>query len=229
MNEYLNQFKGKTINDRIVKDSSNYLLEEKLKENKKIPNEVSLVTVIDPKTKQIISIGGSIPNDLITDAFGLMWSQHNRVVVGGTVDFGGLIAEDGVSRTIRLINVGTPVNTRYNEGNLPNAGGQVKIGQGITAPVRTDFDIETPFVTTPESLPVNVSPPIYDNVLNQITFFTLQVAGGSGIISEIGFFLLWRDLTTGVTRRYLIAHDLVSPTVSFVVGQSIAVNWTWQI
>jgi len=229
MNEYLNQFKGETINDRIVKDCSNYLSEEKLRITQKNPNEVSLVSVLDPKTKEIISIGGSVPSDLITDAFGLMWSQHNRVVVGGTVDFAGLIAEDNVARTIRFINVGTPVNTRYNEGNLPNAGGQVKIGQGSTAPARSDFDIETPFVTSPESLPVNVSPPVYDNVLNQIDFFTIQQAGGSGTISEIGFFLLWRDLTTGGTRRYMIAHDLISPTVSFIATQTITVNWIWQI
>jgi len=229
MNEYLNQFKGKTINKTIMQDCRNYLLEEKLRITEKNPNEVSLVSVLDPKTKEIISIGGSTPSDLILDAFGLIWSQHNRTVVGGTVDFGGMIAEDNVSRTFRFINIGTPVNTRYNEGNLPNAGGQVKIGQGISAVARTDFDIETPFVTTPESLPVNVSPPIYDNILNQISFFTLQVAGGSGTISEIGFFLLWRDFSTGVTRRYMIAHDLILPTVSFIATQSIAVNWIWQI
>ena len=228
MNEYLNQFKGKTINDKIVKDSTNYLLEQKLRVTQKNPNEVSLVSVLDPKTKEIISMGGSTPTDLILDAFGRMWAEHNRVPAGGDIDFVGLIAEDGVQRTIRLVSLNQNPPNAYNSA-IGTRGGQIQIGQGITAPVRTDFDIETPFVVSPEDSPVDVTPPFYDNVLNQIQFFSSFQAGGSGSISEICFFCFWRDLSTGGTRLYLLARDLISPSLSFIATQVITMNWTWQI
>lgn len=226
MNEYLNQFKGDTINDRIVKDSTNYLLEEKLKITEKNPNEVSLVTVTNSKTKEITSIGGSIPNDLITDALGLILAEHHRFGIGAPpiTDFSGMIADDGVSRSFRFVN--NLAQDFYNFAG--ERGGQVKIGQSSTPVTRSNFDIGSPFIVPPESLPVNVSPPVYNSALGQMTYFTLQVAGGSGTIKEIGMFILWRDITTGSTRLYMVAHDLISPSVSFSVGQSIATNWTWQ-
>jgi len=225
MNEYLNQFKGKTINERITKDCSNYLLEEKLRITQKNPNEVSLVTVSDPKTKEIISMGGSTPSDLILDAFGFLWQEHIRIPVGGSVVTPSIFkAEDGVTRAFRIID---PL-TAYNKP-LGTRGGQIKIGQGSTAPARSDFDIETPFVTSPESLAQNVTAPFYDNILFQIQFFSSLQAGGSGSISEIGFFCFWRDVTTGGTRRYMLAHDLISPGQAFVASQIITMNWTWQI
>jgi len=228
MNEYLNQFKGDTINDRIVKDSTNYLLEEKLRVTEKNPNEVCLVSVLDPKTKEIISIGGSIPSDLILDAFGFLLQEHNRVAGFSPPIDSALVfkAEDGVSRAFRMVSVNPQVS--YNMP-LGTRGGQIKIGQGITAPVRTDFDIETPFVTSPESLPTNVTAPFYDNTLFQIQFFSSLQAGGSGSVSEVGFFCLWRDVTTGATRRYLLAHDLIFPAVPFIATQVIKTNWVWQI
>jgi len=229
MNEYLNQFKGKTINEKILADCRNYLLEEKLRITQKNPNEVSIVHVEDPKTKEIISIGGSVPSDLITDALGFMMQEHFRIPVGGIIDTPLIfIAEDGVARSLRLLYSSPTILTAYNSA-IGTRGGQVKIGQGSSAVNRSDFDIETPFVTSPESLPINIQPPVYDNVLGQIEFFALVQAVGSGTVSEIGFFINWRDITTNGTRRYMIAHDLVLPTVSFVAGQTIAVNWLWQL
>ncbi len=227
MNEYLNQFKGKTINERIVKDCQNYLLEEKLKVNQKNPNEVCLVHVEDPKTKEIISIGGSIPSDLILDQLGFFLQEHFRIPVGGDVITPSVfIAEDGVSHDFKIISANPPAGFNAPAGIK---GGRVKIGQGSTPPVRTDFDIETPFVTPPESLTVDVTPPIYDNILGQIQFFTIQQAGGSGTISEIGFFVQWRANVPSVNKNFMLAHDLVSPTVSFIINQTITVNWTWQL
>ena len=69
MNEYLNQFKGQTINEKISKDCSNYLLENK----KKSINEACLVQVSNSKTKEILGLGGSIPNDLFLDFIGRFW------------------------------------------------------------------------------------------------------------------------------------------------------------
>jgi len=224
MNEYLNQFKGDTINDRIVKDSTNYLLEEKLRITEKNPNEVSLVSVSDPKTKEIISIGGSTPSDLILDAFGFLLQEHNRVPVGTVSSASIFKATDNVTRAFKMAD---PL-TAYNKP-LGTRGCQIQIGQGITAPVRTDFDIETPFVTSPESLPTDVTAPFYDNTLFQIQFFSSLQAGGSGTISEIGLLCSWRDVTTGGTRSYLLAHDLILPTVSFITNQIITMNWVWQI
>jgi len=229
MNEYLNQFKGDTINDRIVKDSTNYLLEEKLRVTEKNPNEVCLVSVLDPKTKEIISIGGSTPSDLILDAFGFLLQEHNRLPVGSSPPVDSPLvfkANDGVTRALRMVSPNPQVS--YNSP-LGTRGGQIQIGSGSTPPVRTDFDIETPFVVSPEDSPVDVTPPFYDNVLNQIQFFSSFQAGGSGSISEIGFFCFWRDITTGGTRLYLLAHDLISPSVSFIATQVITMSWIWQI
>lgn len=220
INEYLNQFKGETISERIAKDCSKYLMEQKIKQNHY--SQVALVSVLDPKTKEIKNLGGSIPSDIITDNLGEWLAIH-------------CTQQTGLARSFPNIDTGGVVRT-MNFNNLPNIynnggaqGSLIQLGSGTSVVARTDFKIETPFIIVPENGGISISAlAFYDNVLNQITYNMNLIAGGSGTIEETASIQQWSDLS-GVQRQILVAHDLISPAVAFVATQLIAVTYTWQI
>jgi len=218
MNEYLLQYKGKTIDERITKDCCNYLVENK----KMSPAEACLVQVSDSKSKEILGLGGSAPNDLFTDQLGIWWESFMTVPSSASLivtlkNFGGV----GLGVRIRG---GTFQFARTDGGAI---GSEIRIGQGSTPPARTDFSIDTPFVTIPESGFINTASGAYNSGLGNFIYSALIVAGGSGTISEAGTFFRWQT-TSNNTNLFMMARDLISPTVAFVAGQTITVTWTWQ-
>jgi len=199
LNEYLNQYKGQTINDRIVKDCSKYLLENK----KKSFSVASLVQVLDPKTKEILGLGGSDPNDLFLDFIGEFWEAFMR-----PPQQAGLLQKTltDISGTPRLIDIQSTTNP-YDVGT---AGTQIQIGSGSTAPVRTDFGIENPFIVSPESGLRPTGNGFYSSALGQISASAFYVAGGSGTIRE--------TIETWFIEgfNFAFARDSITPNVSFV-------------
>lgn len=218
MNEYLLQYKGKTIDERITKDCCNYLVENK----KMSPAEACLIQVSDSKSKEILGLGGSAPNDLFTDQFGIFWESFMTVPSGASLVL-TLKQFGGVPIGIR-VRGGT---FEFDETNGGAIGTEIRIGQGSTPPARTDFDIQTPFVTSPESDFRNTASGVYNSGLGNFIYSALIVAGGSGTISEAGTYMRWQT-TSNNTNLWLWARDLISPTVPFTAGQTITVTWTWQ-
>ncbi len=219
LNEYLTQFKGETINDRITKDCSKFL-----HENKKLsPSEACLIQVCDPKTKEILGIGGSEPSDLFLTFLGEFWEFFWRVPFSG-----GLTNQytdtSNILRTVQMQGVGGGFFP-YSQGST---GTGFQVGSGSTAPARTDIGIENPFITSPESGILPTGNGFYDSVLGTISASTLIVAGGSGTISEA--VAIWKiNTTANVGRFFAWARDLISPSVSFVPANTITITWTWQL
>ena len=69
INDFLENYKGFTAKESVLADIQKSLFQEKAKaigyENKIMP--IATVRVEDPKTKEILSIGASVPKDLINN------------------------------------------------------------------------------------------------------------------------------------------------------------------
>ena len=221
-NQELSQYIGFTQKQKVLNDAVKILLENKAKKLGFLPKPalISLVTVSE--NQEIKSIGGSIPSDLITDQFirlfGLMFgpsaSQRSRLIQDIT----------NVARNVRFSATG---NNPWPDGP---GGSQVQVGQGSTAPTRADFNIETPFANGGlEDGLVSTALGVYNSSLGQVTVTgVFGLTTGAGTITES--ILVWQFQDTSITiRSFAMAHDAISPGVSFVASQIITVNYIWQL
>jgi len=112
-------------------------------------------------------------------------------------------------------------------GGVP-VGQRLQVGSGSTAPLRNDFKIETPFITSPEQNPFSGSAPVWNSGAGNFKTAGLITAGGAGTVRESILLNQWRDVGLG-TRSYTMFRDLISPALGFTIGQSIALEYTVQM
>jgi len=225
INDFLENYVGFTAKQSVLDDIHKSLLQERSKaigyENKMVP--IASVTVQDLKSKEILGLGASVPNDLINDNFGELFAAiHGPLSTDRT--FSGL--NDILGAGPKTIRVWRPVS-----GNLWDFGliSFVQVGSGITPPTRSDIDIETAFGSAPESTRVATADGGYNASLGTISVTTnISPTGGVGTVNETNLFWIITD-DAGSQRTYLMTRDIISPGVSFVGGQAIIPVYTWQI
>ena len=234
INQYLLDYVGKTATEKILNDAKKFVLENKVKElgfNPR-PNLISLVHTEDKK--KILSIGASIPNDLITDQFGILLAQLFRTPSTTAQQVISLKGTDGVTNTFKPywfgdVNAG---NTDWAGMLVQLAGGVssgIQIGQGTTLAARTDFDIETPFANGGlEDSRFGIQVPIYNIALSRCNFSNSIISTGAGSITETALLNIYmRDLPRSI-KTLCMARDNISPSVDFVAAQSIFVEYVLQ-
>ncbi len=94
----------------------------------------------------------------------------------------------------------------------------VQFGAGTTAAARSNFNIQTAFVTSPESTRFQCGPGAYAG--GTISFGNLIAAGGSGTINEIGLFTYFDYLSNGYDT-FMVTHDILGAGVAFVAGNPL--------
>lgn len=221
VNDWLDEFRGYTYKRKIIEAAQRSLFEEKAKALGYQPqiSEIALVTITDPRTREIIGMGGSKPDDLVLNNFGtwLAGLIRSPAVATKTVS---LKADDGTTQTPYVYSEGS-VNC-FNQRSGVAAGTRIKVGSGTTAPARANFQIETAFVTAPESGYFNTGDGSYG--VGAITCSGSITAGGSGTINETILTGRW-TITTGTTFDFLLFRDAISPGKAFVAGQLINVAY----
>lgn len=194
----------------------------------------AVVTCIDPNSKEILGIGGSsllqdkktgrIFSDLISDNFGEYFAPFFRPAANLDVD--AILQDDAnVARTIRIWR---QAGIQYNRV----IGTRLQVGQGISAPARIDFGIETPFTNggVEDTIISVVGTSAYTSATGKITAISANFSptAGTGTVTETVMFSVWRD-TGDVTHNFLLAHDAISPGVQFLAAKSIVVDYEWQL
>lgn len=233
MNEYLLDYIGKTSTEKILEDARKYILENKVKTLKfnPRPNVVSFVYTKDQN--QIMQIGASIPNDLLTNNFGKLLAQMFRNVSTTGQE---LISLTDTGGTIRSNSPYWFADVNFGNGDWRGMLVQVKgsifsgiqIGQGITEAARSDFKIESPFTNGgPEDSKFTIQVPVFNIALSRCSFSNSIISVGSGGISETVLLNRYCDRSQ-IVREYCIARDNINPVVSFTPGQSIFTEYIFQ-
>jgi len=213
-NEYLLDYKGETFSDKLKHKIAKHIFEQRFKKNQ----PMSFVCVSDKE--EIKSLGLSIPNDLINDNFGNMLSRMFRPIAVGNAHLWTCLDFSNMVRTMRHYS---------NSNNAFNFSGQgfTIIGKGTTTPTRQDFALASPFTTAPESLSQFHSNGGWNSGLGQVKYSMTINAGGSGTIAESVSGQSGED-NGGINRSWIWSRDLISPTASFINGQQIFLEYTWQ-
>jgi len=171
---------------------------------------MSLVTVTEKN--EIMGIGMSKLNDLLTDNWGNIFGSIVDCFSQGFA----ITDEQGLVRGGRVYGLQTACIFTTNFGGV---GSLIKVGTGITPPTRQDFELTTVEQTLTSG---NGG---WQSGLGKIDIPASGTAGSGFIISETGLFGAWANFNTNLVKNFLIAHDLISPTVSVIVGQSINVDY----
>jgi len=237
INDWLFEYVGQKMTPELHEIIVSRLLKQKQQYlgYKTFFQEVALVW-LDDKNGNIKAIGGSLPNDIISDQFGKFLADMFDAV-SGVVTSVVLLNSGGVGKTVKTKGKGFVFETFWNIQNVTGINGSqgcnMQVGSGNTAPTRADLGIETPFGSAPENARKNpISTSVYNATLGRITqSVTIGATGGAGTVNEAVLFFMVRDIVggTGTPQVFNFAHDAISPGVSFIAAENINVSYTIQI
>jgi len=228
-NDLLNCLIGQSFNSKNKFEAEKILDEIHSKAQDRLISKKALVYVT--KNNLIRHIGGST----------LMMNKNGKIVSNLILDnmgewISGLFngSPSGlVQKTLKDVNgVNRTVAVRSSTVTVLNgstdAGGSIRVGSGTLAPSRLDFNVQTGFGTAPEDAFIKTSIPFWNSGLGNFKPLTSMTAGGAGTINESVLSIGGKD-TGGTTRSFIWFRDIISPSVSFVVGQSIVIEYTVQM
>lgn len=146
--------------------------------------------------------------------FGKILAAHFRAPSVGVTN---ITAQD-ITDTARTLVIYSTVNGDRFNGSA--AIGRVRIGQGTTPANPTDFTIETPFGTSPESGSVVQLQPSYidgSGEVNQASSYSSL--GSNDSVTEETQTVDFKS--SALARSFMVTRDIVSPAVPFEIGKSL--------
>jgi len=218
-NSQLLEYIGETKTNKLIEQINKEYFESF---RKQFPNynenakASSLVTIT--KDLEIKSIGMSCMNDLLSDNFGIFLA----FLFGGGSNNQNLTDITNSLATISFQGSSTNFNS-----TIVAVGTQIQVGKGLSTPNRQNFNIESPFTTSPESTIKNTGAGGWNSGLGQVSASMIPFgAGGAGAISETAFFWVMANVV-GAQKTFLMSRDLISPVANFILGETINVNYTF--
>jgi len=231
-NDLLNSLIGQSFNERTKFEADKILKEIHSKAQDRSIGKMALCYVIDKN--QVLGVGGStllkdkktgeIKSNLILNNFGLWLAKIFSTLTTSNQSFTG----------VNTSGVNSPIHSRALTSNVFNitSGGAVGVrlivGSGSTPPARTDFFVQTKFITAPENALFASGFPVYNSGLGNFKNLGSILAGGSGTINESALIDRMRTQASGIADLSLF-RDIISPAVPFIAGQSIALEYTIQL
>lgn len=153
---------------------------------------------------------------VFTQGFGLIFCG----IMNGHNSQGGIPDINNVLRTVFIYNL--DINNGQNF--MANPVKQFQLGKGTTPASPLDFNIETPFITAPESSRIGMSEASYilnSGEITQTGF--ISNLGSSDSFTEICFFTQIRD-TSGGNHIVMISRIIVDPPEPFLLGNRVDVE-----
>jgi len=229
-NDLLNSLIGQSFNQKTKFESYKILKEIHSKAQDRSIGKMALCYIVDKN--EVLGVGGSslmknkktgkIVSNLILDNFGEWLGAIFKTTITGNRST-TLITEVGGSEFVQEYG-----GTLFNNGGT-GFGSTLQVGSGSTPPARTDFFVETPFGTAPENFRfAGISNPVYNSGLGNFKLSATINAGGAGTINESILMMQW-DNTSSALKTFTLFRDIISPAQSFIVGKTIALEYTIQL
>ena len=179
--------------------------------------DASCVTVLkDLESKKIKEIGFNRPDDLFTNNWATWLSSLIQNPSGSIFGYTMYDTSNIARTTIIGGQYSATVSVLFN--GIAAGGTQIQFGSGVTAAARTNFAIQTPLVTAPESGKFGSGNAAGIN--GTISFGNTISAGGSGTINEIGLFGYF-NWNSGSNYTFMLTHDILGAGVAFVAGNPL--------
>lgn len=235
----LQDYKGKTLTERLKEQMTKHMLESKYKIFGFTPRfmESVLITIAttekSPELKGvstsplIIGKNGKPTADLLLDNFGQMLAGIHASK--STFQFKDTIIVDEGSLTKVTRTVGGGTSGHWNDTANGASGMRVQIGADPTPVTRGDVKIGVPFSVGPQAGKiVPVGPGGWNSalgIIQQSSSIVTSTLGGQ--IEECGLFGAFNNTTAATT--FMIAHDNVSPALIFIAGETVNIDYTFTL
>jgi len=183
------------------------------------------VDVID-KQGQLLATGKSPIADLFTNNFGyILGGLLAASIANVDYTFTGCkdITNAAASFIIYYSGSGGYSLGFYNAGSGAK-GLQLGVGSGVTAPARTDYNLQT--ILGAWTAVTNTTDLYSNSTYQVITTCSITLAAG-GTVNEAGAALILSN-PSGTTKTIMVAHDVISPAVGVPAGAAAIPSWTVQ-
>ena len=219
--QYIGETKTKKLVENIQKEYFEILRKKFPEKSNPIENLQCncLVITHEKNDDEIKGIGISCIDDLINDNFANFFGA-----ILSRLGSKNLIDNANVSRSLLIYGQNDTFGDTNGASGVHSLGCQFAIGSGTTIPARTDFEVES-IIQAVFSPSGNAG---YNSVSGQISITGASaVLIGSGSIGNAVMYGRW--FSVGVTRLFVISHDLISPVVNFVNGQVATIEYTYTL
>ena len=188
-----------------------------------------LKSTSDPK---ILDVGFSVPEDMFMNNFGLWFAT---ILQPGNLSYATYPIQ-GYSMT-DITNTARAITSQYYQGGSPTqcynnsntgAGTQFQVGSSTAAAARTQYQIQTPFGTAPESGRFSSGAGSYAAGSGVVSCAGAIAAGGSGTINEVALFGLWGIIANN-WYTFMLTREVLGAGVAFVAGNPIVATLTINI
>jgi len=226
-NDYLLDYIGKSKTQKLTNDLRNYANDCNLRKSFDFP--MSMCDVTPPESNEILSLGMSIPSDLILDNFGIFLAGIiGRATPQILIDTTG-VGRSRIFKQLSTLNMFFQTERAFPSTSLP-VGWAFQLGQGTTEPERDDFKIETLLGASPENALQSTLQGSFISGLGTVNVAkNYPNATGSGTISEMGIFCgTSQYIASPRTSISMMTHDLIDPVVIYNTGQIINLELIWQ-
>jgi hypothetical protein len=226
------QFIGKTFTDKLNLEIGDYFIERKFSKLgfSPRPGVIAVCNVLEDN--EIMQLGGSEPYDQINDNLG-KWLTALCSPMVSTEDSPSHYIGTVTDPPVPISGVGNGNPCAYNEYNShwasPSAAGNssTQLGDGTSAPKINDYVLESPLSDSPEGDRNGIDGTATYVGTGLINFVNLVgPCTGEGFVKEMGWFMRMRYCVGGGSPNnnpdtFLFSHDLISPNLSYSVGQFI--------
>jgi len=111
----------------------------------------------------------------------------------------------------------TPSGTNSMAGSI-----SLQVGKGLTPPTPQDYNVEDPFIASPESNRIGSSSAVYNLGSQEIVQNTnINNCGGSGSVSEVCTYTLAKIYPSAVVKTIILTRNKIDPAVPFVATNNI--------
>jgi hypothetical protein len=185
--------------------------------------EASFVTVLDSKDR-VKEVGFNDPSDMFTNNFGSFlaacFQPTLHFKMGASWAMKNLSnADRGFDRVYQTYYG----STRYNTYNSLAGGTKFQFGSGNSQPLRTNYNVQSPFATAPESGLFPTGPGYFSYGTGVVSFAGMITAGGSGTINELCLYAYWM-YTQNSWDTFMLARDVLQSPITFVAGNRLVAN-----
>lgn len=210
-NQILLEKIGETKTDKFINDIVKIYKENFFKRfpdyfvNKNTLKSFAIVSITEEK--EVKALGMSCIDDLLTDNFGEWFGAFTFPTTPIN-----MVDSSGVTQVVNMWSGGSTWNT------TPSViGSKIDVGKGTSTPTRQDFTIEN-FLQV-----LNSSDGGFNSLAGQVDIPATIPSNFSDLVSETALYGVW--LTVAGVKDLLISHDLISPAVSVLLGQTVNVDY----
>jgi len=179
---------------------------------------IAFVTTHNKDSNEILAIGMSCPDDLLTKQFA-QWLSGLLGGTGGSNQPDPMRATNGSTQGAGNSHGGSNFSSWGTKTGGINIGLRIDCGNGTDVPLKDDFNSNSMFL----GLLMNLG--TFNSGLGSVTWSASGNAVGDNTIRQTDILGRWKPASNSTILNFLLAWDNINPVVPILNGQNVNVEY----